>query len=102
MHEWGSHARKLLIQKVNIYDRCPSLDIVLVAILDCYTDVTSNRNQDGVIPWDSVYLWCGFHGVKDSDREFYLDVIKRIDSKVTEWQRATSNSGNTPPKRQQP
>ncbi len=100
MQEWGEHARKLMIQKVDIYDRCPSLDIVLVAVLDCYTDVASNRNQDGLIPWDKVYLWCACHGV--GDREFYLNVIKKIDTRIKEWQRATSNSGSTQPKRQQP
>lgn len=88
MHEWGEHAEKLLIQKVNIYDRCPSLDIVLVAVLDCYRDVASNRNQDGVIPWDKIYLWCGCHGVSNSSMAFYLDVITNVNNRITEWQRA--------------
>ena len=85
MHEWGQYAKKLLIQKVYIYDRCPSLDIILVAILDCYTDVTSNRNQDGYIPWDKIYLWCNYHDVHD--KELYLDVIKIVDSRIREWQK---------------
>ena len=84
--EWGEMARKLLIQKVNIYDRCPSLDIALVTLLDCYRDVASNRNQDGNIPWDKVYLWCHVHGA--SNREFYLDAIKNVDGRIREWQRA--------------
>lgn len=96
-------AKKLLIQKVNIYDKCPSLDIVLVAVLDCYMDVTSNRTENGVIPWDKIYLWCGCHGVNSNDREFYLDVIKLADNRLRKWQkRATSDSGNTPPKRTLP
>ncbi len=100
MQEWGEHARKLAIQKVDIYDRCPSLDIVLVALLDCYMDVASNRNQDGNIPWDKVYLWCACHGV--TDKGFYLNVVKAIDKKVKKWQSVTSSSGSTQPKRQLP
>jgi len=100
MQEWGEHARKLKIQKVDIYDRCPSLDVVLVAVLDCYMDVTSNRTQDGSIPWESIFLWCQCYNV--TNREFYLDVIKVIERKVREWQRVTSNSGSTQPKRQLP
>ena len=98
MKEWGGHAEKLLIQKVDIYDRCPSLDVVLVAVLDCYKDVASNRNMDGFIPWDKVFDWCDRFGVDECDKEFYLDVIRETDSRVQEWQRAKSTSGGTPPK----
>lgn len=102
MNEWGEMAEKLLIQKVDIYDRCPSLDIVLVTILDCYMDVASSRTQDGHIPWDNIYLWCTCNGVSKADREFYLDAVKSIDKRILKWQRAGSTSENTPPKRQLP
>lgn len=80
-----------MIQGVNIYDRCPSLDIVLAAVLDCYMDVTSSRNQDGAIPWDNIYLWCSYHGVHD--REYYLNVVKNVDAEIKKRHKSKTTVG---------
>lgn len=76
------------IQGVDIYDRCPSLGVDLVPILDCYMDVAGDRNMDGNLAWHHVYRWCAFFGLEDP--EFVLGVIRIADSKVAEWRNARS------------
>ena len=79
-----------MIQGVNIYDRCPSLGVDLIPILDCYMDVAGDRNQDGNIAWRHVYDWCEYFGMPDPEK--IVNIVRYVDVKVDQWRSAKRSS----------